>query len=308
MSEYSLKRENAHRKHVVVEVNFKEKIIIRETEHACMCTDEVWNGIILAGLEQDWHDPDVDELEFFQYWSDGSYVCQKRRLRTDSSTGNTYWKSYAFRDATEDQAERVANIFAGVFTLTKEEKKTNWVAESKKLFDQQFYFEAKYLKYYRQISSMLLYSDWRMLPDIEEEYEGERAHWIEWRRRLRGLLPKYETFDTPYDAFKHVSLIKYPIDPNNYVKKYPNRDVEYLSTEDQFDKLDFKVSTDFVANNVQNISTFAQNWVQSDIIVSKQVYDLINELEMFDYFPELKSELVKPEPNPDPESIEYPEQ
>jgi hypothetical protein len=307
MSQYSLKREDAHRKHVVVEVNFKEKIIVREVEHACMCTDEIWNGIILAGLGQDWHDPDVDELEYFQYWSDGSYICQKRRLRTDSSTGNTYWKNYAFRDATEEEAERVANIFAGVFTLAKEEKRTNWIEEGKEFFDQEFYYEAKYVKYQKQVASMLLYSDWRMLPDIEEAFEGELEMWKEWRRRLRGLIPKYETFATPYDAFKHVSLMKYPIDPKMYIQKYPNRDVEYLSTEDQFEKLDFKASSDYVAQNVENISDFVQNWVQSDIIVTEKVYKLIQELEMFDFFPELNSELVKPEKAVIPEQIDYPE-
>ena len=307
MSEYRLKREDAHRKYCRIEVNFKERIIVKDSDLVKQCSEEVWNGIVVAGLGQDWHDVDRDELEYFMFWSDGTYAAQKRRLRTDSETGNTYWKAYGYKDATAEEAERAANIFSSVFTLQTEERRTNWVAESQQLFDRQFYYEAKWTKFRKQISEMLLYSDWRMLADYEEEFDGELELWKEWRRRLRTILPDFDTFDTPFDAFKYVSTMKYPIDPNIYVEKYPNRDVEYLSTDDQFDKLDFKVSTDFVAQNLVNIADFVRNWQQEEIVVTQAQKALMEELDMYRYFPDLNASLIKAESNPIPEEMEQPD-
>ena len=91
-----------------------------------------------------------------------------------------------------------------------------------------------------------------------------------------------------------------------YVKKYPNRDVEYLSTDDQFDKLDFNVSTDFVSKNIMNISDFVNNYNQEDIVVTQKAYELMNELELFNYFPALDKTLVKPESALTPEEQNNP--
>lgn len=312
MAEY-LNRSDVPLRTTLLEVNFKEKIVVVDTTVACVVEDTVWQEAVVDNLGQYWHDAEKDEIEFFIFYSDKTYLCQKRRLRVDSEDGHAYWKSYAFADASTEEAERIYSIFSAVHTLSKLEKRNKWIDESKKLFDRQFYYEAKYRKYRRQINEMLLYSDWRMLADYEEEFSGEQQMWILWRKKLRKLLPDLETFETPFDAFRHVSTMKFPVDPNVYFGMYPEgKDsdgnvVEYLSTEDQYDKLDFKVSSDFVAANVENIADFVQHHVNEEVYVTQKVYSLIQELEIFKYFPELESSIVKPAPNPPPEEAEYPE-
>jgi|TARA_B100000035_G_scaffold314838_1_gene332607 hypothetical protein len=301
MTQEYLNRADASIRETILEVNFREKLSVRNNFTAAKISDDVWDEKVLPKLNPFWHIEGKDEIEYFIYYSDNSYLCQKRRLRTDPDTNSQYWKTYWYEDATSEQAYEVYELFSALFTLTKEERRTNWVAESKKLFDHQFYYEGKWRKMRGQISEMLLYSDWRMLPDYEEEFEGELALWKEWRKRVRNLLPDLETFESAYAAFEFVSKMKYPLDPNMYVKKYPNRDVEYLSTDDQFDKLDFKASSDFVAANVANIGDFVRNYAQEDIIVTQKAYALMEELSLFEYFPDLEKSLVKPEANNRPE-------
>lgn len=311
MAEY-LNRVEVPIRTVKIEANFKEKIIVLDGTVAAAVTEEVWDGVVIPGLTSYWHDPGKDEIEYFIYYDDGSYVCQKRRLRMDPQTEAYYWKSYAFADASLEEAETVYSVLSAVHTLQKAERRNKWIEESRQLFDRQIYYEAKWRKYRAQISQMLLYSDFRMLPDYEENFPGEQQMWVTWRKELRKVLPKYETFETPYAAFMHISTMKYPIDPTFYFEKYPEgkdvdgNPVEYLSTEDQYDKLDFKASSDFVAANVANIADFVNNYIESEIFVTTKVYDLIGQLEMFKFFPELDSSLVKPQPaappedNPDP--------
>lgn len=306
MTQEYINRKDATFKNTILEVNMAEQLAVLHNYTAAKIDDVVWTEKVLPKLNPQWHIAGKDEIEYFIYYTDGSYICQKRRLRTDSENNSQYWKTYWYEDATPAQSKEVYELFSALFTLTKEERRTNWVKESKKLFDYQFYYEAKWRKMRMQIDEMLLYSDWRMLADYEEEFEGELELWKTWRRRLRALLPDLDTFESNYKAFEHVSKTKYPIDPNMYVKKYPNRDVEYLSTDDQFDKLDFNVSTDFVSKNIMNISDFVNNYNQEDIVVTQKAYELINELELFNYFPALDKTLVKPESALTPEEQNNP--
>lgn len=307
MSEEITSRSDLIIRDILIEVNFQDKLVVKNSRSAVAINDDAWNEVVIPELTPNWHDAGKDELEFFLYYSDGTYLCQKKRLKVDFTTGSKYWKTYQYADATSEEAERVYNMFDGFSKIQKFERRTKWIEESKKLFDRQLYYESKWRKIRMQINSMLLYSDWRMLADYQEEFAGEQELWKIWRQRLRGLLPDLETFENNYEAFKYVSLLKYPVDPNVYRELYPEgksesgEDVAYLTTEDQYVKLDFQASTDFVAANIENISDFVNNHVQEEIYVTKKVYDMLNELNAWNYFPELQQQLVKIAPEATPE-------
>jgi len=282
----------------ILEVNFSNRIVVRGTV-ATEIKEDVWNDIILTQLGTTWHDPNKDEIEFFIYNDDGTYFCQRKRSRMDFKTGFFYWRSYQYYEASDEEALRIYNIFRDFAEIQRFDRTTTYIEEAQKLFDSQSYFQDKYQKRRRQISLMLLYSDWRMTIDYEEEFEGEQEMWKEWRRRLRRCLPDYETFDNPYEAFKFVSVLKYPIDPNVYFERYPegkNADgdeVAYLSTDDQYDRLDFIVSKDFVAASMENILDLVNNFADQEVEITLQVKQILDDLNAWDYFPTLRQDLIK---------------
>jgi hypothetical protein len=133
----------------------------------------------------------------------------------------------------------------------------------------------------------LYFSDWRVLPDVVEKFEGERDMWIEWRKRLRQLLPGVDTFESEYNAFKYSFELKYPIDPKQYITKYPNKEVEYLSTEDQFTSYGFRAATDYLTKNVYTIQEYIRNNINNEIIIEQKTRELIQKLRITNYYPDL---------------------
>jgi hypothetical protein len=155
---------------------------------------------------------------------------------------------------------------------------------------------------HKEIKAMLAYSDWRMTVDYEEEFDGEQQMWKDWRRALRRVLPDFDTFETSLDAFKAACVAKYPIDPNQYFKQYPNGQdsdgnvVEYMGTDDQFTKLDFIASGDFVAANMEGVVEYLDQIKNDEIEVETKMYELMDELEVGLIYPELKGKLYKEDP------------
>jgi len=137
----------------------------------------------------------------------------------------------------------------------------------------------------KEIQELLLYSDWRVLPDAPQKVEGEHEMWVKYRQELRGLLTSYDEYKTSYEAFEYVSKIKFPLDPRKYLEKYPNQEVEYLTTDDQYVKMDFMASNDWVAARITQISEFVENYTPSEILVRSKILKLLKELKIEQYFP-----------------------
>lgn len=290
-------------KRTLLEVNFTERLIVLDGDKAIRPKDEVWDEKFQPKLYPFWNDPGKDEIEYFVYYSDGSYICQKKRIKVDFENNSYFWKTYQFFDANKEQAYELYYLFKTLATVEQEEKKLVFSQSTYEFFDRQLYYERKYTKMRKEISAMLQFSDWRMTVDYEEEFDGEQQMWKEWRSRLRRLVPDYDTFETPYEAFKAVSVVKYPIDPNAYFKLYPGgkdqdgNDVPYLSTDDQYTKLDFIASGDFAAFNVEAIVDFLNEIVEEEVEVERKVLEVMDELTLLDYYPELKKRMVKIDPN-----------
>lgn len=286
----------------LIEINFEAKVIVSQSQFTVTPRDDAWDQFVLDNLQPLWHDPGKDEMQFFAYYTDGSYMCQRRRKRVDFENQSTYWQTYQFNMPTKEQAQEISRLFDTVFFLEKAAKKESFKASAKEFYDRAFYHEKKYMKMRKEIQSMLTYSDWRMTVDYEEEFDGEQNMWKEWRRRLRRVLPDFDTYETSFDAFKAACVAKYPIDPNQYFKQYPNGQdsdgnvVEYLSTDDQFTKLDFVASGDFVAANVEGVVEYLEQIKNDEIEVETKMYELMDTLETDLIYPELKGKLVKEDP------------
>lgn len=133
-----------------------------------------------------------------------------------------------------------------------------------------------------EIQKMLLYSDWRVLPDSPQKFDGERDLWVTWRQKLRELLPDNprDIFSDNFEMFKYVQTLKYPIDPRVYFDRYPNLDVEYLSTEDQFEKYDFQASKDFVGKTQLNLINFLESYNTEFRPIDAKVLELAKKLKL----------------------------
>jgi len=277
-------RITAAERHVRLEINFQDKLAAVGNT-VTRFTEEVWENIILKSIPSNWHDSGKDEIQFLIFYTDDTYFCQKKRNKYDFETKSTYWASYVFNEGSNDQAKELYELFDGLSRVQKQANYSVWIQEGKELYDNAFYFQSKYVKKMVDIQNLLLYSDWRILPDAPKKMENEKEMWIKWRDELRKLMRSFDDFETPYKAYEYVSKIKIPFDPRIYLREYPNQEVEYLSTEDQYVKEEFMASNDWVAARILDISDFVQNYIPVEVVVTKKVKKLLSELKIEKYFP-----------------------
>ena len=279
---------------IILEVNFLEKLVyFGETDTSTVITEEVWNESIIPFLMTDWHDPDKDEIEFFIFYNNNTYFCQKRRKRLDYATESFYWQSYQSSEKSFDQAKELYDVFNTIGFINTQNETEKWLNAAETLItENDAFFRDKWSALKRQINEMLAFSDWRVLPDIEEKYEGEVDLWIKWRNILRNSLPDFNTFSTAYEAFKFCHEYKFPVDPKNYLKNYPNREVEYLSTDDQYKTYSFQAASDYTSKNIYTIQEFINTTVRTEIKITNQMREVINKLKLNKFYPDLIDKLT----------------
>lgn len=222
-----------------------------------------------------WH-TEEDKLQAFIYYDDGSSFVQRRKAKYSFAENAKVWTDYTFVGYTKEQAEELKNkivIAIQVQNITKDLKVEK---KLQKVDEEYLFFDAVYAKRMRERNAMLASTDWRVLDDVVDTYPGEKDMWKLWRQKVRETLIKDPTeFPTPLDFFRYIKTLKWPIDPKNYKIRYPERDVEYLSTDDQWVKRDTDASTDFVESRLENILELRQKYVESRIRVKKEVKDMM---------------------------------
>lgn len=230
-----------------------------------------------------WHS-EKDILEYIVFYNTGEYFCQRKKLRYDFNSQTNYWATYQFTGATEEQAKE---LYTKLVTLSKTQdiiKGYDLIDKIEKVDKEYLYYDQRYNKRIRERNAMLAASDWRILPDVADSYEGEKDQWIKWREELRNLLIIHPSkFDTALELLKHLHNIKWPIDPKKYRSKYPNSEVEYLSTDDQWVKRDVDASTDFVEFRLRNIMELRQRYIDTNRKVSKEVAEMMKMLRVEDF-------------------------
>ena len=180
-------------------------------------------------------------------------------------------------------------------------RKTDLALQKTEALDKEInFFESKWIKRTREKQMMLNASDWRVLPDIEDSYEGEKAQWIAWRAKIRSIgVPTPEQYDDKLAFAQTLFNQVYPIDPKNYRKLYPNDMLEdgvtpapaFMDPDDadQWTNYDDDASSDFLDSRMINKLMYAKQRAAGTKRVKRQVLDIIKLMQVESIYPDFDS-------------------
>lgn len=231
-----------------------------------------------------WHSEN-DVLQIFIYFSNKTYLCQRRKLKYDFATKTSYWQSYNFNIAPQDKVDNILTQIEAFILINEEVVRYNRIKEVKELEKESVLYERRYFKRLHEKNMMISASDWRILPDIQDSYPGEKDMWIKWRKIMREeIIKQPSNFENPLDFLQYLYELKYPIDPKIYWGKYPNGEVEYLETEDQWTDYDGEAASDFIAERLPNVINFSKQYLAIERKVSKKIKEFIETFGITDVY------------------------
>ena len=134
------------------------------------------------------HTDTVDELEHILFYSDDTALIQRRKFKYDFATDQSTSVQYIFNGATTDQIvalrKRVEDL-VNASAIVRQEQIRDKIT---KISEEQLFYDANMNKRLKERTAMLKGSDWRILPDIEDKYEGQKEQWKLWRKTLLSLI------------------------------------------------------------------------------------------------------------------------
>ena len=246
-----------------------------------------------------WH-TDEDTLDFFSFYNDGTYMAQRSRQKYDFKSESLYWSEYQFKSSSQEQATQVYNTARALFAVAAKRKTDVALRKTEALDKEINFFESKWIKRSREKQMMLNSSDWRVLPDIEDSYEGEKAMWIAWRAKIRSIaVPTPEQYDDKLAFAQTLYNQVYPIDPKNYRNLYPNGMLEdgvtpapaFMDPDDadQWTNYDDDASSDFLDSRMINKLMYAKQRASGTKRVKREVLDIIKLMQVESIYPDFDS-------------------
>ena len=246
-----------------------------------------------------WH-TEEDTLDFFSYYNDGTYMAQRSRQKYDFKSESLYWSEYQFKSSSQEQATQVYNTARALFAVAAKRKTDVALRKTEALDKEINFFESKWIKRSREKQMMLNSSDWRVLPDIEDSYEGEKAMWIAWRAKIRSIaVPTPEQYDDKLAFAQTLYNQVYPIDPKNYRNLYPNGMLEdgvtpapaFMDPDDadQWTNYDDDASSDFLDSRMINKLMYAKQRASGTKRVKREVLDIIKLMQVESIYPDFDS-------------------
>ena len=224
-----------------------------------------------------WHDPGKDELETIIFYTDNTCFAQRKKLKYDFNSKSNYYESYQFTAPGQNEIIELRNNIILFLDSLKWVEQVETIQMTNKIDDELLFFDQTYGKKKRQKEQCLEACDWRVLPDIEDSYTGEKDEWKKYRTELRTLLiKKPQEFTRPLDFFKDVTTMKWPVDPKTYRTEYPDgkdadgNAVEYLKADD--DK-QWVQTVNEAATDVWNSRLLAMNELRGRYSDSIQIVD-----------------------------------
>lgn len=246
-------------------------------------------------LDPFWHSS-KDKLDNFSYFSNGQYTCQRSKLKHDFSNDVSYWSTYQFTGASQQQADELHKKFLDFYQALQHVREEQVVEKIKEIDDSVIYWEQRYFKARRQKNDLLDQSDWRVLPDVVDTFEGEKDMWIAWRSYIRNSVLKHPSeFENNLAYFRYTYDIKYPVDPKIYRKLYPNGLLEdgvtpapaFMDENDpnQWVKHDVAASSDFQRSREISMYNFSGEYKSQIRKVKKSIFDIMKLLNVEDVVP-----------------------
>ena len=151
-----------------------------------------------------------DELQHVIFYSDDTAIIQRRKLKYDFATDSATAVQYIFNGATTEQIlalkARVIDLISAS-RVVREKQIQNKIV---KISEEQLFYDVKMNKRLEERKAMLKGSDWRVLPDIEDSYEGEKEMWKKWRKTLREMDVFTATYEDNLALFKALHHMKWP--------------------------------------------------------------------------------------------------
>lgn len=234
---------------------------------------------------EEWNTPE-DQLEYIVFYNNKEYFCQRRKQKFDFKSESIYWTSYEYKGATEEQVVNLQKKFADLMIITEKTKELSIVDKLKEIDTNYMFFDQRYAKRIMERNRFLAVSDWRVLPDVADTYEGEKNEWMAWRNALRTMtIKKLEDFPDTLAFLKHLYELKWPVDPKYYRKLYKNAEVEYLNLDDplQWVDRDTKASVDFVESRLRNLYEMRQKYTDTTMKVRQDILDMMKKLNIHDF-------------------------
>ena len=215
---------------VVVQVNALERMIIVDGKTEFI-DEDYWNANIQNILFPFWTS-DLDRLIHLNYFSDGSYGIEKKKYVYDRATKERKWKTYQWREPTEDEVREIAErLKEKYFEFQDSDQETI----QEKLFNEYGRWNKVSWEGIRMIRNFLLADcDWTQMPDAAIDADL-KAQWTAYRTKLRQLPQDYDGQDA--------DEVRFPINPVMYARfltkrgdndELVNEGKEYLATSDQF--------------------------------------------------------------------------
>ena len=185
-----------------------------------------------------------DRIQFFTYYNENHYKIEKVKTIYDFRLKKT-------RDIVYDPeifSEDIEYLFEQSKLFYENLKKRELIStkeQIKKDIEEQLKYRVVSLRAFRDM--LLEKSDWTQISDIPFS-DVDKNNWTKFRQVLRDL-PSQESwnYSTSYSTL-------FPIDPSTYKLRYPNYEVEYLSTPDQFENQKANKEKQKIINIVQQFN------------------------------------------------------
>ena len=236
-----------------------------------------------------WHDPGKDELETVIFYTDNTCFAQRRKLKYSFESKSNYYESYQFTAPGQDEILELRNNIVMFLDTLKWIEDVETIQMTNKVDDELLFFDQTYGKKLRQKDQMLQSCDWRVLPDIDDSYTGEKDEWKKYRAAIRTLMiKKPQEFTTPLDFFKDICTMKWPVDPKTYRIEYPNGQdadgnaVEYLKADDtkQWVETPNEAATDVWNNRLLAMNELRNRYKDSTQIVTAELRTFMKKIKL----------------------------
>ena len=273
----------------LLEYDSKAKLILVRTTDATnggfkyqsVFLNATLNENLLNNIPDEYSHP-KDRLLFFAIYEDGSFYAMKEKMKYSFKEDKSYFIKYDVDDLTTEDATAIFDVMKStVFVqMTANENARNKAALQ--VLEKQEYLDELYNALLGDRDTFLRESDYRVLDDYPETFEGEKVLWTQWRAKLREIVKPSTSFESELDYLVYAEEFKWPVDPLVYHAEYRDSG-RYLETDDQFSKQPESVSSPRQLRIKRQQSAIINSQKLRDergVPVSKQMLEIIERYDL----------------------------